>query len=250
MTGWRKLCTAYPAGFGPRSSVASRRSSHRESSPFTSTNTLKVPSTSSAWASVGMGSPLASGTPARLPVHCELLVRVRPDSPVQLEVGDLELPLALRDEHVEPLDELYDLLAVQIARDLVQLALVGLRGAVRGTLPLVIPSLQSPDIGPMRRRGVVGAEQIERRGDPLIEEALDDLGWHLPGLHDAEQPVVAGAQVVRLLLEHRAHRARQRIERGDGEHFQLELAVAVDELRVREEVEPVVDDLEIGRAHV
>ncbi len=95
----------------------------------------------------------------------------------------------------------------------------------------------------MRGRGIVGAKEVERRGDPLIEEALDHFGGHFARLHNAQQAVVAGAEVIRLLLEHRSHGARQRIERRDGEHLELELAVAVDELRVREEVEPVVDDL-------
>src|SRR2546421_10658893 len=47
----------------------------------------------------------------------------------------------------------------------------------------------------------------------------------------------------RLFLEHRIHGARQRVERRGGEHRELELAVPVDELRVGEEVEPVVDQL-------
>src|SRR5256884_6294150 len=47
----------------------------------------------------------------------------------------------------------------------------------------------------------------------------------------------------RLFLEHRVHGARQRVERRGGEHGELKLAVPVDELRVREEVEPVVHQL-------
>src|SRR5204863_6907277 len=50
--------------------------------------------------------------------------------------------------------------------------------------PFVIPALESPHVRPVRGRGVVGAEEVERRGDPLIEEALDHVRRHLAGLHD------------------------------------------------------------------
>src|SRR6266581_4615636 len=69
-----------------------------------------------------------------LAVHRVHLMRVHSDLAVELELGDLEPPLALRNEHVETLDE-------------------------------------------------------------------------LAGLHDAQQPVVPGAQMEGLLLEHRPHGA-------------------------------------------
>src|SRR6266568_898823 len=175
----------------------------------------------------------------RLALDRVQLVRVHPDLPVELEVGDLEVPLPLRDEQVQALDELRDLLPVQLAAVLVELRLVGLRLV----LALVVAPLQPPNVRPVRRGGVVRAEQVEGSGDPLIEEALHHLGWHLARLHDPQQAVVPGAQVERFLLEHRVHGARQRVKGRDGEHRQLELAVAIDELGVGEEVEPVVDEL-------
>src|SRR2546422_11729515 len=63
-----------------------------------------------------------------------------------------------RNEHVQPLHQLGDLLAVQVAAELVELRLAGL-GLV---LPLVVAAFQAPHIGPVRRRRVVRAEQIER----------------------------------------------------------------------------------------
>src|SRR2546425_356419 len=179
------------------------------------------------------------GVVHRCAVHRVHLVGVDPDLAVELEVGDLEPALPLRDEHVEPLDQLHDLLAVQLAAVLVQMGLVGLRLVVA----LVVAALQAPHVRPVGGRGVVGAEQVERRGDPLVEEPLDHLGRHLPRLDDAQQPVVAGAEVERFLLQHRDHRARQRVERRHRQHRELELAVAIDELRVGEEVEPVVHQL-------
>ena len=52
---------------------------------------------------------------------------------------------------------------------------------------------------------------------------------------------MAGSEVEALLAQHRSHRARERREARRREHVELELAVAVDELGVREEVDPVVD---------
>src|SRR3989441_1508992 len=174
-----------------------------------------------------------------LTVHRVHLVGVHPDLAIERELRDLEPALALRDEHVEALDQLDDLLAIQLARVLVQLRLVRLLRV----LALVVAPFQPPHVGPMRRGGIVVPEQVERGRDPLVEKPLDRLGRHLAGLHDAQQPVVPRAEMEGLFLEHRAHGARQRIERGHRQHLQLELPVPVDELGVGEEVEPRGDDL-------
>src|SRR2546427_3663948 len=58
--------------------------------------------------------------------------------------------------------------------------------------------------GPVRRRGVVLPEQIERRGNPLVEEPLDHFRRHLPGLRSEEHTSELQSQsnlVCRLLLE-------------------------------------------------
>src|SRR2546422_1779288 len=104
-----------------------------------------------------------------LTVHRVHLVGVHPDLTVERELGDLEPALALRDEHVEALDELDDLLAIQLARVFVQLRLVRLLRV----LALVVAPLQSPHVGPVRRGGIVVPEQVERGRDPLVEEPLD-----------------------------------------------------------------------------
>src|SRR2546426_777187 len=177
-----------------------------------------------------------------LTVHRVHLVGVHPDLAIERELRDLEPALALRDEHVEALDQLDDLLAIQLARVLVQLRLVRLLRV----LALVVAPFQPPHVGPMRRGGIVVPKQVERGRDPLVEKPLDRLGRHLAGLHDAQQPVVPRAEMEGLFLEHRAHGARQRIERGHRQHLQLELPVPVDELGVGEEVEPGGDDLVEG----
>jgi len=169
-------------------------------------------------------------------------VRVDADLTIESRIRHAQPAVAVRDEHVEPLDQLGDLLPVQIPAELVELRLVGLDLI----LALVVASLEPPHVRPVRRRRIVGAEQIERRRDPLIEEPLDHLRGHRARLHDAQQAVVAGAEVEGLFLQHRIHRARQRVERRHGEHGELELAVPVDELRVGEEVEPVVHQLVEG----
>ena len=166
-------------------------------------------------------------------------MRVHADPAVELRVGHPQPAVAIGDEHVQPLDQLADLLAIQLAAELVELRLLGL-GLV---LALVVAALQAPHVSPVRRRRIVGPEQIERGGNPLVEEPLDHFRGHLARLDEAEQSVVADSQVERLFFEHRVHRARQRIERGDRQHGQLKLAVPVDELCVREEIEPVVHQL-------
>src|SRR5438132_8883672 len=52
----------------------------------------------------------------RLPIDREMLMRIHPDPPIELEIRDLELPVAFGNENVEPLDELHDLLTIEIAK--------------------------------------------------------------------------------------------------------------------------------------
>src|SRR2546426_6332493 len=155
-----------------------------------------------------------------LTVHRIHLMRVHSDLAVELELGDLEPALALRDEHVEALDQLDDLLAIQLARVLVQLRLVRLLHV----LPLVVAPLQSPHVGPVRRGGIVVPEQVEGGRDPLVEKPLDRLGGHLAGLYDAQQPVVPRAEMEGFLLEHRAHGDRKST-RLNSSHLVISYAV-------------------------
>ena len=90
---------------------------------------------------------------------------------------------------------------------------------------------------------MVRPEQIEGGGKPLVAVLLQDRDGNLPGLHDAAKAVVAGAEVERFFLEHRRHALGQGLEARIGEHGELELAVAVHELRVSEKVQPVLHRL-------
>src|SRR5437899_12149510 len=55
-----------------------------------------------------------------LTVHRVHLVGVHPDLAIERELRDLEPALALRDEHVEALDQLDDILALPLARVLLE----------------------------------------------------------------------------------------------------------------------------------
>src|SRR3989442_565481 len=54
------------------------------------------------------------------------------------------------DEHLEPLDELHDLLTIEIARELIELALIRL--SVPPAFALVVAAFETPDIGPVGGR--------------------------------------------------------------------------------------------------
>src|SRR5437870_9485814 len=90
---------------------------------------------------------------------------------------------------------------------------------------------------------MVRAEKVEGRGQPLVVILLHDRDGNSPGLYDAAEPVVPGAHVERFLLEHGDHALAERLEAGIREHGELELAVAVYELRVGVKIQPVLDRL-------
>ena len=83
----------------------------------------------------------------RLPIDREMLMRIHPDPPIELEIRNLELPVALGDENVEPLDELHDFLPIKIARELIELALIRL--SVPAGFALVVAAFETPNIGPV-----------------------------------------------------------------------------------------------------
>src|SRR6185436_4014093 len=157
---------------------------------------------------------------------------------VELEFRHIQMPVTIRNRSVEPSHEPDDLLAVQLSTRLVQ---VGDIGRIAG-LPFVEPALETPYVGPLRARRVVGAKEVERRRNPLVEVALDNLRWNPARFHDPEQAVVPGAQVEALLLEHRSHGTGQRMESGRGQHLELELPIPVDVLGIGKEVQPVLYD--------
>src|SRR5437870_12516454 len=64
---------------------------------------------------------------------------------VELRVRDPELPLALRDEEIQPLDQLGDLLAIQLTAELIQARLLRLVLM----LAFVVAPLQPPHVRPM-----------------------------------------------------------------------------------------------------
>ena len=79
---------------------------------------------------------------------------------------------------------------------------------------------------------------------PSFAHVLGEAGLprQLAGaLDDARDAGLADEHVVRLLGQHEARRARQRIERALRERQQLRLAVTIGEHREHEEIEPVVD---------
>ena len=68
------------------------------------------------------------------------------------------------------LEQLLDLLPVQLARQLVQVRLVG----VRRLLGLVVAALQAPDVEPLGRRRGVLAEEVVGRREPLVDVLLEE----------------------------------------------------------------------------
>src|SRR3984893_16300444 len=87
---------------------------------------------------------------------------------------------------------------------------------------------------------MIRAEQFVGTRNPLIEIFLDQPGRNDARFHDAAQAIVAGAHVERFLAQHIRHGPAQRREGGIFEHLQLELAVAIHEVGIREKIHPVV----------
>src|SRR5438034_1088062 len=189
--GDRRSGLRSPKGWGPARArrAADRRSAGRGSSPRRTRGACRPPGAPRPAAAAALRSPGGTRGPARASAaECGAIRRgrrrgartgrrpwwsARPAQrhrrPSARRRGDLELPLALGDKHVEPLDELRDLLTVQLAAVFVELCLVGLHLIV----PLVVAPLEPPHVRPVGGRRVVGAEQVERRRDPLVEELLD-----------------------------------------------------------------------------
>jgi hypothetical protein len=83
---------------------------------------------------------------------------------------------------------------------------------------------------------------------PALRSVADVVGVQLlhhlqRALDDAADAGLAHEHVVRFLGQHEARGARQRVERALGEALELELAVAVGEVREHEERQPVVHRL-------
>ena len=167
----------------------------------------------------------------------ELLPCVFADGPVELDIRGIQFGLARLQYGVEPLNQAGHFLLIKDAVVIVQIIQVGVNLVLR----LVIAALDSPDVRPMGRRRVVCAKQIVRGRNPLVEVFLDEPAWNPRRLDHAAQAVVAGAHVEGFFAQHVGHGAPQGREARILQHLQLELAVAVDEVGVSEEVHPVVD---------
>src|SRR5215471_8711859 len=174
--------------------------------------------------------------------HAIGLVGKLADVTVELQVWHVEVRLARSDVLVDLPDQLLALLVEERAAVLVHMLevrfLLGLR--------LVVAALEAPDIEPVRRARAVHAEQVIAHWHPLVDELLHDRERHHAGLDDSLHAVLPGAQVEGFLLEHGDHGLRQRRKAGVAEHSELELSVAIDEICVGEEVEPVIDILVEG----
>ena len=125
-------------------------------------------------------------------------------------------------------------------------------------LRLLEPPLEAGRIERRRVRRHVGAEQIHRHAEMEIQVALDrrqiddaaapNLGGVIDALsrHDFGGPLdhpgharLADEHMVRLLRQHEARGARERIETRFGERAELELAIAVGEVGEHEVRQPV-----------
>ena len=91
------------------------------------------------------------------------------DRAVELHVGRDERRRARREMLADRFEQLLHLLAVHVARELVQVRLVGLRRLPR----LVVAALQPPDVEPLGRRGRVLAEQVVGGREPLVDVLLE-----------------------------------------------------------------------------
>ena len=90
---------------------------------------------------------------------------------------------------------------------------------------------------------MIDAEEIEADGNPLVHIFLNDVGRNHASFDDALDAVLTGAEMEGLFLEHGNHGLGERRESGIAKHSELILAVAINEVRIDEEVEPIVDVL-------
>src|SRR5713101_3799480 len=115
-------------------------------------------------------------------------------------------------------------------------------------LRFVVASLDAPNIGPVRRRRVIRAEQVVGARNPFVEILLHQPSRDHSRFNHAPKAVVASTHVEGFFAQHVRCRAPKRCEGGELQHLKLELAVTVDEVGVGEEVEPVVDvDIECAQ---
>src|SRR6185437_8611103 len=167
------------------------------------------------------------------------LIRKFADMAVELQVGHVELRLARGNM-------LIDLVYQPLAFEMVEMAIVLVHVAEIGgflRLRFVIAAFQAPDVEPMCRAGLVHAEKIVADGNPLVHVFLHDAERHRSGGDNSLEAVVARAEMEGLLAQHRIHGLGERLEAGIAEHGELEFTVAVHEIGVREEIEPVADFL-------
>src|ERR1039457_3347983 len=108
-------------------------------------------------------------------------------------------------------------------------------------LQFVVAALDSPDVGPMRRGGMIRAEKVKRARDPFVQIFLQEPARNHSRFDHAAQAIVAGSHVERFLAQHVRGRASERRKRGILQHLKLEFPVAVYEVGVGEEVQPVID---------
>src|SRR5262249_3610739 len=155
---------------------------------------------------------------------------------VELDVRAIQLSASRTLTRADAPYQSHALFAKEVAIVVIQVVQVR-RGRV---LQLVIAALESPRIGPMRGRRMVGAEEVVGAGDPLVQVFLHQPARDHAGLGDARQPGIAGPHVEGLFTQHVAHGAAQRSEGRVLEHLQLKFAVAIDEVGEGEKVQPVI----------
>src|SRR5579862_4895925 len=167
----------------------------------------------------------------------KLLSRAFTYGTIEFDIGRIELGLARLQISIKALDQSSHLVAIEVAVVVVQV--VEIWSLV--VLGFVVPALHAPNVSPVRRRGMIGAEEIVRTGNPLIQILLDQPRRNDLSFHDAPQTVVAGAHVECFFAQHVRHGATQGRERGILQHLQLKLAITVHEIGVGEKIHPVVD---------
>ena len=86
----------------------------------------------------------------------KLLIRPLADHAIELNIRCVKLRLSGFQYSVEAVDQASHLVAIQIAVVVVKIVQIGLLVVLR----FVVATLDSPNVSPVRRRGMVGAKQI------------------------------------------------------------------------------------------
>src|SRR5947208_2422242 len=149
-----------------------------------------------------------------------------------------ELPGLVDVQLVAALERQMVLVALLLPRPALEARAEALRGVGRHLAAEEVERERVPEVQVLLDR-----RQVERAGRARLRTGAQALGG---ALDDAAHAALADEHVVRLLGEHEAAGARQRVEARLGEREQLVLAVAVGEGREHEEGEPVVDRLVEG----